>query len=309
MAGGGGKGGGGAKVVQLPPQTTTSNSTSSPWGPQQPYLTKGFSRAEDLFLDNHAPLYPGSMVAPFSPETQVAQNLITNRALDGSPEMNAGKNTLQHYLGDDYLNSDKTANGDYLYGGQGFNAAVDAAMRRIKPQINSQFAMSGQTGNSGLSDVAIAQAGLDAFASQYGNERQLQEGAKNNLSMNQMRALGFAPQYAQNDYNDFAQLLNVGQMQDTQSQKQINESMYKFNYPYQTAQDDLMKYMGLVQGNYGGSTTGSNTTTGLAQVVNQPYNNPVMNAFQGGSAGAELSAGLGFNPLIGAGLGLLAGFF
>jgi hypothetical protein len=304
---GGGKGGGGAQVVQMPPQTTTTNSVSEPWKVQQPYLQQGFSRAADLFLNNHAPMYPGEMVAPYSPETQVAQSLITNRAIDGSPVMNAGNNTLQNYLSNDYLNSDKTANGDYLYGGQGFNAAVDAAIRRATPQVNSQFALSGQTGRTGLADAAIAQQGLDAFASQYANERQLQEAAKNNLSQNQMRALTMAPTYAANDYNDYAQLLNVGQMQDQQNQKLINENMYKFNYPYETAQNNLTKYMGLVQGNYGGSQSGTSTGTGNAQLVQG--GNPVMNAFSGANAGAGLMAGLGFNPLIGAGLGLLAGFF
>lgn len=74
----------------------------------------------------------------------------------------------------------RTAGGDFLFGGEGFNAAVDAAVRAARPQILSTFGPNRATG--GLSEVAIGKAGIDAFASQYGQERSRQEAANRALA-------------------------------------------------------------------------------------------------------------------------------
>ena len=76
-----------------------------------------------------------------------------------------------------------TAAGDNLYGGAGFNAAIDASMRRAMPQIASTFSRSGSGGlKSGLAQTAIEQAHADAFAGQYGQERSNQLNAANSLN-------------------------------------------------------------------------------------------------------------------------------
>ena len=69
-----------------------------------------------------------------------------------------------------------TARGDFLFGGQGFNEALDAASRRIQPQVQSMFGRSGRSG-SGLAQTAMTQALSDSFASQYGQERGRQQQA------------------------------------------------------------------------------------------------------------------------------------
>jgi hypothetical protein len=70
-----------------------------------------------------------------------------------------------------------TARGDYLYGGEGFNAAVDAAYRRGMPQVLSRFGGAGRD-DGGLAKVALAQAFADPFAAQYGQERGFQQEAQ-----------------------------------------------------------------------------------------------------------------------------------
>lgn len=83
-----------------------------------------------------------------------------------------------------------TAQGDFLYGGEGFNAAIDAAMRKIQPQLISTFGAAGPGGaTGGLSRAAIGQATADAFANQYGAERRNQMSAADRLA-----ALGLAEQ-------------------------------------------------------------------------------------------------------------------
>lgn len=193
MAGGGDSGGGSTTTVQK----------SDPWEGQQSYLKQGFKKAEDLFMNQPGPqYYPGNTIVPFSPETNAALNLTTQRALSGSPLQSAANNQLTG-----------TLNGDYLYGGSGFNAAVDAATRKAMPQVNSQFESAGRL-NSGLAKTAQTQAIGDAFASQYGDERQ-----------NQQRAMLFAPQMMQQDYADYQQLANVGAAREGMSQSQLAEDV------------------------------------------------------------------------------------
>jgi len=75
---------------------------------------------------------------------------------------------------------EQTAQGDYLYGGAGFNNALEAAQRAAMPGINSTFGMAGRSG-SGLAQTAMSQATSDAFARLYGQERQNQLGAASQL--------------------------------------------------------------------------------------------------------------------------------
>jgi hypothetical protein len=74
-----------------------------------------------------------------------------------------------------------TARGDYLFGGEGFDAAVDAAVRAAQPHIMSAFGGDAASVNSGLSQHAIGQSAIDAFANQYGAERGRQLGAAESL--------------------------------------------------------------------------------------------------------------------------------
>jgi len=83
-----------------------------------------------------------------------------------------------------------TAGGDFLFGGSGFDQAVQAAQRSATPGIISGFG--GR--NSGLGGVAANQAGVDAFARQFGQERANQLGASQFLSG---RGTGAAGQLAQ----------------------------------------------------------------------------------------------------------------
>lgn len=78
---------------------------------------------------------------------------------------------------------ESTARGDFLFGGQGFNQAVDAAVRAALPQIRSVFGSAGVGGfGGGLSQAAVGQAATDAFARQFQTARGRQLGAANTLA-------------------------------------------------------------------------------------------------------------------------------
>jgi hypothetical protein len=255
--------------------STTTVQKSDPWEGQQSYLKEGFKKAEDLFMKQAAPAYyPGNTVVPFSPETNAALNLTTQRALSGSPLQSAANNQLTG-----------TLNGDYLYNGSGFNAAVDAATRKAMPQVNSQFESAGRL-NSGLAKTAQTQAIGDAFASQYGDERQ-----------NQQRAMLFAPQMMQQDYADYQQLANVGAAREGLSQSQLAEDVNRYNYNQQAPGLQLQNFMGTIQGDYGGTKTATSPL----------YRNQGAGMLGGALGGLSLASSMGASLTPAAGAGMLAG--
>lgn len=230
-SGGGGSGG-----------TTTTVQKSDPWSGQQPYLEDIFNQARAQYdtANFHPPSYfPDSTVVPFSPETQTALNLQTARALTGSPVENAANQQLTD-----------TLNGNYLYGGQGFNQALDAASHQIIPQVQSAFAKSGRL-DSGLAQTAMTQALSDSFANQYSGARQ-----------NQMQSMLFAPSMANQDYTDISKLAEVGSQREALSSENMQDAINRYyaNDPYTQTQQKLNTYANLIQGNYGGTTSGSQTS-------------------------------------------------
>ena len=89
----------------------------------------------------------------------------------------------------------------------------------------------------------------------------------------------------------------------------MDEAQQRFYFPEMMQRDQLMKYLAAISGNYGQSTSGSQTTTGLSQVVQEPSRgNPILNALGGIAQGATLAAGFGLNPMFGL-AGGAAGFF
>lgn len=222
---------------EAPEQNITQD--MAPWRGQQPYLSAGFARAQSDILDRPQTFFPGQTYAAFSPQTEQALNLTEQRALAGSPVQRAANQQLQNTLA-----------GDYLYGGRGFNAALDAARNRILPNIQSRFSLGGRFG-SGLGREAEARALSDAFANQYQNERQ-----------NQLRAMLFAPQAAASDYADVQALGGVGARREAMNQQAINEALARHQFAQEEPTQRLRDYMNLIQGNYGGQSTGQ--TTGFA---------------------------------------------
>lgn len=257
---GGRSGGGGTQTVQQ---------TADPWGPQRGHLTNVYGRAEQA---SHQPrtFYPGPLHASLAPETQEAISGVRNRARQGSPFQRQAE---QGYMG--------TARGDYLHGGPGFNAAVQAAQRQVIPQVQSQFSRAGRTG-SGLAQHAQTQALSDSFAKQYALERQ-----------HQMSALGHLPAMAQAKYGDLAKLAAVGAQQEGIDQERIDEAIQRHEFAQGEPGDRLARYLQMIQGNPGSSTTSTS-----------PLHQP--SRLQRGLGGALGGAALG-GMLGGAGAGAAAG--
>lgn len=278
--GGGDQGGGGGGGMSGGTQTTVQK--ADPWSGQQPYLTTGFSEAQNRMLDYTPQYYPNSTVVPYSPDTLQAMQQTEDRAKAGSPVTRAEDAQLS-----------STLNGDYLYGGDGFNAAVKAAMDKAQPGINSQFELAGRYG-SGLNQQANTQAYADAFAGQYNDER-----------TRQMQAMMFAPQAAEADYNDPAKLAAVGAQQESLQQQQLADQVGRWDFGQSVNEQQLQQYMNIIQGNYGGTTT---TTSPLPPQYRNQSSGFLGGGMLGASIGNMIMPGLGGQ--LGGGLlgGLLGGF-
>lgn len=274
--------GGGSKQ----PSTTTQK--TEPWSGQQPYLTQIFDHAARL-PQTH--FFPGQTYAPMSQATQDSLNAMYARGVHGSPEEAAARGWVGNVLGGgqdpDEQRIRDVAEGKYLHGGAGFNAALDAAQRRITPQLSSQFAAGGRYG-SGLHAGTQAQALSDSFAGLYDSERGRQQAAQQFLPQfnlqRQGAALGFVPQLSQMDYRNLAARQGVAQAYTDEQQRGIDEQMARWEFEQNEHYKRLAQYAGLVQGNLGSAST----TTG----ANPNQKNPWAGALGGAATGAALGGAL-----------------
>lgn len=122
------------------------------------------------------------LVAGFDPLQTAAQQLAASGAFSFDP---------QSFIQPAQQGLTETARGDFLFGGQGFDQAVDAAVRAAQPHVFSTFGGAGR-GTGGLAQAAIAEAATDAFARQFGQERSRQFAAQSALPGLGREALGLA---------------------------------------------------------------------------------------------------------------------
>ena len=217
-----------------------------------PYYKDYLSRSQQTADMPYNP-YKGDTVAQLNPYQTGALDAQAQRAMQGSPVVNAASGELQRTLGGDYL---KQGN-PYL------TSVIDKTLgdvtrnynNVIRPQQDALMARSGSFGNSGvqstINDQAYGLAGqLGGIASQmraqdYGAERNRMQGA-----------VGMAPTIANQDYVDANALGQAGAQYQGQEQANLSDQYRRFqeaqNYPRQ--QLDIMgKGLGI------GNQTGTNT--------------------------------------------------
>jgi hypothetical protein len=258
------------------PKPQTQNTVTEPWKDQQPYLKTGFEGALDLYNQGAPAYYSGSTVANQSSQTGAANSAIQNLALNGNPAVNAGQSQLMSTINGDYLNSNPYL--DAMYN-KASSRVVDSYNQIQNPGIDSQYSLGGRLGQNaayattrGTSDQR-AQDQLNDLATQiyggnYATERQNQLGATNT-----------AAQYGQNQMANLGALQGVGQYQDAYGQMLTDADIARYDYGAQAPYNNLANYMGLIQGNYGGSST----STASAQ-----KQNPLSQALGLGLTGAQL---------------------
>ena len=235
-----------------PAGTTQITQNRDPWSGQQPYITKGFERAESDLLNTPRSMYPNSMVVPFSNQTEQALGMTENRALQGSPALQAGNQAIAN-----------TASGQYLNSNPYLQSAIDAAssgitrnyQNAVAPGIDSAAASAGRYGSGAQANMhsqaqqnlaqQLGQVGAAMSYQGYGDER-----------TNQLRAAALSPTMAQADYMDAGQLATVGQSREQMAGQNLQEQIDRYNFGQEEPRQRLAEYMAMVAGgNFGGSAT------------------------------------------------------
>lgn len=194
--------------------------------------------------------YNGQRFADTNQTQNMGIGMVQNRALNGDPTMNQATDTLQQTLRggqtNPYLDS-------LVSKAQG--SVVEQFNNMTKPQTESAMVNSGSFGNAGLSQMmqtqqkAAADKMGDIATSMYGN-------AYNTDRANQMNALQMAPTYGNQAYQDAGQLMNAGNFQQSQQQRNMDFGYQQF----QDAQNDPYKKM-QATGGVISQGTGQRTTT------------------------------------------------
>lgn len=248
-------GGGGTQTVQQ---------NADPWSGQQPHLLHGFQQARQLYDQGGPQYFPDSTVIPFSPQSETAMNLQQQRALMGSPVTQAGQQELTSTLSGDYLGS---------------NPYLDQIAGNITDQtqsaIDSQFAQAGRFGGGAHAREAgegISNSLANLYGQSYESERD-----------RMMGSMGYAPQMAAQDYIDIGMLGDVGAQVEGKAGQQLQDQVNRFNFGQNQPQQNLQNYLGLIQGNYGGTSTTEQPIYG---------GGPMQGALGGGMAGLGLAGAM-----------------
>lgn len=259
-------------------QTTTQ--VSKPFKPSIPLLETGATEAQNLFQQgNLAPaVFGGSLVTPFSTQTQDALTQIENIARQGggvAPGAQNFANTLfqnqgltpqqQAALG--VLQS--TATGPGLAGSADFNALLDAQTQRALEQVQSQFSGAGRLGSGANLAVAgerigdirlgqtVAQQNRDLNTQLAAAQGVLQGGAQGTNAA--LQAAGLVPLLDASRFSNAAALGGVGAQREALAQRQLLDQQRIFQG---TEDRDLLNLQNLVNFGIGiGGTGGTVKTT------------------------------------------------
>ena len=272
-----GMGGGGSSQ----PANTTTTTTQQLPAYVQPYSEQALQKGVDLSNKPYQ-AYGGQQIAGLTAEHQAALGGITNRAVNGSPLINATSRNLTDTANGAYLSPDSNP---YLKG------TYDKASEAVQASLSPKFGHMQAFGQSSGYNEALARANADIASNIYGGNYQ-QERTR------QVQAAGLAPQIAGQDYADMQALLGVGDVRRQFSQDELNLAyqtwLQQQQYPYQ--QLDVLS--NAIRGATGGGTT--------SQTAPNPYQpSPTAAMLGGGLAGAGIGSMI--NGSTGAGYGAAAG--
>lgn len=252
MGGGGGKGGS--------REQTVTQRTEIPAWLRQP-MQRAVGAAGALLSQGEPAYFPGETVVPMAQQTRQALGMTEQMA--GQPDPYGALSNFQGLMG-----------GDYLYGGPGFNAALDAATRAITPRVQSAFGRAGRQ-QSGLAQAAVAEELGDVFAGMYGQERG-----------RQMQGLGLLPQMEAMRGLPAQRLAQVGGALEQQRGREIADERARYEAEAYGPQVALDRFISRITGiaPFGGST----------QTTSQPlYRNPFAGALGGALSGLGMAGQLG----------------
>lgn len=176
----------------------SDTTTSVPWSGQSPYLSDVFRQAQGQYYAGGPQYYPDSTVVGFSPQSQLAMDLQTNRALNGSGAEQGFNQYLQNAMGQNQLNLDPSA-----YAGQQAMAGMGQGQDYMNLAGQNPFLNPGQAqqfASSGSGPYASALQGMTGYSG-FGE-------AQNAFGSPASGSLGASNQYVQDTLSQGPTSLN-----------------------------------------------------------------------------------------------------
>jgi hypothetical protein len=270
------------------PTNVTTTTSAEPSEFIRPYFQQAIDYGQDLFESQTPQFFPEATYTGFAPQTETALQLAQARAIQGNPLLGSAQGEVNKILQGDYLSP--TSN-PFLQ-----NVANQVA-DNVTSQVQSQFSRAGRLG-SGANQEILAKQLADAqnrlFSDNFAAERQ-----------RQFDAVQLAPSLGQADYDDIAQLGQVGAAREDLEMAKLQDAIARFDFEQQRPFLKLREYLG---------TLGANvpTTTVSTQPVFRNTGAGILGgALTGGKIAGQIGGSSMFgNPLFGAAAGgLLGGFY
>lgn len=254
-----------------------------------PFLQEGMREAQSLYRQGAPQFYPGQTVVGFSPETEAALGMQTQRAQGGSPLLDQAQSYASNLIGRNQPITFGGASNPHL--DATFNRGADQIMNRLK----TDFAGSGRNTGAAM-PVAGEQLGAfanDLYGGAYESERNRMANEIGQQRQNQMSVLGMAPGLANADYADIDRLAQVGQVREDLTGRQIDDAAARWDFGQNAPGMALDQYLGRLQG-YPGSTTSQPTSRNVgAGALGGAMLGNILFPGLGGIIGGGLLGGLG----------------
>ena len=179
--------------------------------------------------------YEGQRYADLNNTQNLGIGMVQDRALNGSQTLNNAEGNLNQMMGG--------GTNPYL------DSMVQKAQGSVLSAAGTAGVRSGSFGNSGIQEQAINQM-ADQANSMYGNAYESDQSRR-------LQAIGMAPGFANQQYQDAGQLLNAGNMQQQQAQNNLDFGYSQFQEAQNNPYKQLAATGNVVQNNMGQTTTSS----------------------------------------------------
>jgi hypothetical protein len=257
-------------------------------GGENPYLDATYNRAANQVKSQLAGQFAGA--GRYGSGSQAAAmgdaaGNLANQMYGAAYESDANRR-LQAAQG--LTSAQNTANSNILQAASGYSTAEQQA------QANRLAAAGGMQGGI-QSNVGSQIQSANIIGNAWDNERN-----------RQIQAMMFSPQMAQAEVLPAQAMAEVGGTTDAYNQDLINANIQRYNYGANQDYNALQKYMGLIQGNYGGTTTTSTQNAGGSK-IGGILGGGMSGAGLGQMIGAGTSLGAPWGAALGAGAGGLVG--
>ena len=239
----------------------TYSTTNAPLPWMEPYMQDYLGRAQDVANQPYQ-ASPGTYTGPNSLLTS-GWDMAANRAMTGSPEMDAARQqlttTIQGGAQNPYASMDNPYLSQSISDAQGDLANSWNMVQ--KPQWDKAMQNSGSFGNTGVQQYAamdannlqrnMARIGTDMRMGAYNTGAQLTESGLGR----QQQAIGMAPTIANQDWTDLGQLMNAGGQMQGFNQANQNQNQQWWQEAQNFPQQQLDAYGRAIGINAGGTST------------------------------------------------------